>query len=196
VLPTPHILRQLHRSAKDGISESKGQWRPNSFARCVDAVAILLVIFTFALSDRWRRYPLLLPAVYSSRVDASTRVRPWQTCAALRILSLHHRCRRIRVNTSCRQAHMHDLSPHRVIAILLGVLGMTVDDALTAFIGICEKVFAPNIYQETERSEILTTELKGILEGLNLPSDSRLAENLAHNSRCRVYVSTSCSSRR
>jgi hypothetical protein len=63
---------------------------------------------------------------------------------------------------------------------------MTVEEASTAFIGICEKAFAPNIPNEIYRSYMLTMELERILAGLNLRSDSRLAGNLARNAGCLV----------
>jgi hypothetical protein len=63
---------------------------------------------------------------------------------------------------------------------------MTVEEASTAFIGICEKVFAPGITNEIYRSNMLTMELERILAGLNLRSDSRLAGNLARNAGCLV----------
>jgi hypothetical protein len=63
---------------------------------------------------------------------------------------------------------------------------MTVEDASNTFAGICEKVFDPNVCDETCRSEILASELEGILEVLHLRSDCLLAGDLARSAGCLV----------
>jgi hypothetical protein len=80
-----------------------------------------------------------------------------------------------------------------VIAILLGALGMTAAGASNAFTSMCIKIFAEDVSNEAARSEILRSEIEGILAELNIPLDTRLMGNIDHSTGCRVYVGIACS---
>ncbi|KIM26362.1 hypothetical protein M408DRAFT_313754, partial [Serendipita vermifera MAFF 305830] len=75
-----------------------------------------------------------------------------------------------------------------VIAILLGVLGMTVSEATEAFIGICEKVFAADVCDDKLRSERLDLAIKEVLDKLDVSHSTRLAGDIERSLGCRVSI--------
>ncbi|KIM20141.1 hypothetical protein M408DRAFT_30615 [Serendipita vermifera MAFF 305830] len=81
-----------------------------------------------------------------------------------------------------------------VVAILLGVLGMTISDAMEAFIGICEKVFAPDPCDDTLRSERLVLATRIVLEKLEVAHDTRLVGDIDRSAGCRVSICYSSAS--
>ncbi|KIM22021.1 hypothetical protein M408DRAFT_298151 [Serendipita vermifera MAFF 305830] len=75
-----------------------------------------------------------------------------------------------------------------VIAILLGVLEMTTSEALEAFTGIYEKVFATDPCDDKLRSERLIMAIETYLKKQDVRNDTRLAGNIERDAGCRVYV--------
>lgn len=76
-----------------------------------------------------------------------------------------------------------------MVAILLGVLGMTIEEASNAFTAICEQVFSSNTTDATTRSKELALAMERILEELNIPCDTRLEADNNRAAGCLVYVS-------
>jgi len=77
---------------------------------------------------------------------------------------------------------------HRVIAILLGVLEMTVENATKAFIEICKEIFAPDVEDEATRSDRLTLVFQRILDELEIPHNTRIEGDIEPSASCRMYA--------
>ncbi|KIM23602.1 hypothetical protein M408DRAFT_53274, partial [Serendipita vermifera MAFF 305830] len=75
-----------------------------------------------------------------------------------------------------------------VIAILLGVLGMTVSEATETFVGICEKVFASDPKEDGIRAEMLALAIKAVLNKLDIPHTTRLAGDIDRSAGCNVSI--------
>jgi hypothetical protein len=75
-----------------------------------------------------------------------------------------------------------------VIAILLGVLGLSVDDASAAFIRFCEEVSLGQDLDPHLRSAKLIAATKVLLQGIGVPEESKLQEDLHRGEGCKVYV--------
>jgi hypothetical protein len=71
---------------------------------------------------------------------------------------------------------------------------MTAEEAAIAFSSMCRKIFAEDVCNETCRSEILTTEIEGVLSKLNISLDARLEGSIDRSAGCLVYVASACSS--
>lgn len=74
------------------------------------------------------------------------------------------------------------------VAILLGVLGATVEQTSDAFVELCKEVYpAQKITPET-RSERLVHATKQLLRSFGIPEDCKLRGDLNKASGCKVYV--------
>ena len=80
-----------------------------------------------------------------------------------------------------------DLFFFRLIAVLLGVLGLPVDETRDAFAQICERIFPSPDCTEEARSALLVEALEELLVRLHIPKDIRLQNSLGGNSSCRMY---------
>jgi hypothetical protein len=80
----------------------------------------------------------------------------------------------------------HSLFFFRLIAVLLGVLGLPVDEARDAFAQICERVFPSTECTKDARSALLVDALKALLARLQISPDIRLQNNLGINANCHV----------
>lgn len=76
-----------------------------------------------------------------------------------------------------------NLYQNSVISIFLGVLGLTVDKAMEAFVQICKEVFADG-YNEATRSAKLVDVVKTIFKELQIPESTRLRSSTS--TRCHV----------
>jgi hypothetical protein len=77
---------------------------------------------------------------------------------------------------------------YSVIAVLLGVLGMSVQKAMAAFASICEEVFPQYGCDSTSRSKKLVCAMKRILDEVQLHEDARLEGDVDFAAGCHVYV--------
>ncbi|KIM32134.1 hypothetical protein M408DRAFT_20473 [Serendipita vermifera MAFF 305830] len=75
-----------------------------------------------------------------------------------------------------------------VIAILLGVLRLSVQDTSVAFLRLCNAVSLGEMLSPIERSTRLVTETRALLQEYNIPEGSRLRGDLAGGEDCRVCI--------
>jgi hypothetical protein len=81
----------------------------------------------------------------------------------------------------------YDLFFFRLIALLLGVLGLPVDEGRDAFAQICERIFPSPDCEKEARSALLVEALEELLARLHIPREIRLQNNLGKNAGCHVY---------
>lgn len=75
-----------------------------------------------------------------------------------------------------------------VIAILLGVLGATIEKTSGAFLELCTQVFPRGEITPEARSELLVDATKKLLQDFGVPEDCRLHSDLDKAAGCKVYV--------
>jgi hypothetical protein len=75
-----------------------------------------------------------------------------------------------------------------LIAVLLGLLGMTIEDAMEAFTTTCEEVFSPDVRDEGSRSDRLTAAIQKILDERQIPQSTRMRGDTDLAAGCHVYV--------
>jgi len=75
---------------------------------------------------------------------------------------------------------------YRLIAILLGVLGLSAVDARDAFATICHSVLRADGLTSITRSEKLEECIRELLKRLHIPEDSRLEGDLDLSAGCHV----------
>ncbi len=75
-----------------------------------------------------------------------------------------------------------------IIAILLGVLGLSIDETSAAFLRLCNEVALGEKMSPTERSEKLVVATKALLQEFNIPEETRLRGELNRGEGCKVYV--------
>lgn len=77
---------------------------------------------------------------------------------------------------------------YRAIAVFLGVLGLTTEEALKLFHGLCRTVFSETNHTPEMRSQSLIGYLTQALTNLNIPSDTKLNGGLDTNGQCKVAL--------
>lgn len=77
-----------------------------------------------------------------------------------------------------------------VVAVLLGVLGLSIERATDAFGKICQRVFPAEGCSEIVRSARLADAMRSLLDELHIPTSTRLQSNIDTSFGCRVYVSS------
>jgi hypothetical protein len=75
-----------------------------------------------------------------------------------------------------------------VIAILLGVLGLSVDDTVDAFLRLCKKISLGDELDPHLRSERLVSATKVLLQRIGVSEESKLRGDLTRGGGCKVYV--------
>jgi hypothetical protein len=76
----------------------------------------------------------------------------------------------------------------RVIAILLGVLGLSVDDTVDAFLRLCKEMSLGDELDPHLRSERLESATETLLQKIGVSEESRLLGDLTLGEGCKVYV--------
>lgn len=105
------------------------------------------------------------------------------------IFSLNYRCRSIRVGEIVVDIHEICSFPFsRVIAILLGVLRLSIEETSTAFLRLCKEVSLGENVTPQVRSAQLVAATKALLQEWNVPEDSRLRGDLPGGEDCKVYI--------
>jgi hypothetical protein len=75
-----------------------------------------------------------------------------------------------------------------VIAILLGVLGLSVDDTVEAFLRISKEISLGDELDPHLRSERLVSATKILLQKIGVSEESKLLGDLTLGEGCKVYV--------
>ncbi len=73
-----------------------------------------------------------------------------------------------------------------VVAILLGVLGMTIEEANGAFLQLCKQVFPAEEITPEMRSELLITATEQLLGDCGVPKESKLRGDISKSAGCKV----------
>lgn len=73
-----------------------------------------------------------------------------------------------------------------VISILLGVLGLSVDETISAYVPLCKAVFSGEECSIQERSSVLVSATRELLRKLGVSEDSRLRADPSQDGGCRV----------
>jgi hypothetical protein len=76
----------------------------------------------------------------------------------------------------------------RVIAILLGALGLPVDDTVDVFLRLCKEISLGDELDPHLRSERLESATKILLQKIGVSEKSKLLEDLKLGEGCKVYV--------
>jgi hypothetical protein len=77
---------------------------------------------------------------------------------------------------------------YRVIAILLGVLGLSIEETITRFLQLCNEVTLCEDLLPRVRSEKLLTATKVMLQELNVSEEARFHGDINRGEGCKVYV--------
>jgi hypothetical protein len=83
---------------------------------------------------------------------------------------------------------MYLTNEYRVIAIMLGVLGLSIDLASAAFLRMCKDISLGEEISPRLRSEKLVTASRMLLQELDIPEESRLRAGLSRGGECKVCV--------
>jgi hypothetical protein len=75
-----------------------------------------------------------------------------------------------------------------VIAILLGVLGLPVDDTVDAFLRLCKEISLGDELDSHLRSERLESATRTLLQKIGISEESRLLGDLTLGEGCKVYA--------
>jgi hypothetical protein len=75
-----------------------------------------------------------------------------------------------------------------VIAILLGKLGLSVDDPIDAFLQLCEAFSLGEELDPHLRSEKLVSATKVLLQRIGVSEEAKLCGDLNRGEGCKVYV--------
>ena len=80
-----------------------------------------------------------------------------------------------------------------MIAILLGVLGLSVDDTVDAFLRFCKEISLGDELDPHLRSERLVSATKTLLQKIGVSEESKLLGDLTLGEGCKVYAIPLCS---
>lgn len=79
-----------------------------------------------------------------------------------------------------------------VVAILLGVLGATIEETSGAFLELYTQVFPQREITPEARSDLLVDATKKLLRDFGVPEDCKLRGDLDKAAGCKVYVDLLC----
>jgi len=75
-----------------------------------------------------------------------------------------------------------------VIAILLGVLGLSVDDTFDTFLRLCKEISLGDELDPHLRSERLVSATNRLLQKISVSEESKLFGDLTRGEGCKVYA--------
>ena len=91
-------------------------------------------------------------------------------------------------NTNTLSAGYRIYLEPRVIAILLGVLGFSIEAATIFFLRLCEETAIDKKMDPDVRSEKLVAVIKSLLSGIGVSEESRFQGEINWGDGCKVYV--------